>query len=185
MKNLAGVIDADSFVQMELKRAGIPIATVANNPDHEVDSCHVGVLGLGEFVFHRAWSYWVVKGMVPYEFAKELYEHPVGKTDIRVGGHCGCPSPDTYGTKWLSRQTGKELCNLRERDACQQIISAGGHAAELVAESMNKYEFVEDPSAVGEGFVDTYHIDSELGLYVFAETLKRLAHAAAGPGTFE
>lgn len=25
-----------------------------------------------------------------------------GKTDIRAKGHCGCPSPDDYGTTWYT-----------------------------------------------------------------------------------
>lgn len=51
---------------------------------------------VASFRFKRAWYYWMVGGYVPLNVALELYENPVGKKDIRVDGHAGCPSPNEY-----------------------------------------------------------------------------------------
>lgn len=51
---------------------------------------------LGPFTFARLWYYWHVSGPVPLPVAIELYEHPVGRQDVRVAGHCGRPPPQEW-----------------------------------------------------------------------------------------
>ena len=95
MRNLAGYPRADDIVQSELARCGIPSFEVGDLAG-EVGTSHKGVIITSEFrqyEFTRAWRYWVVRGSVPLRLARELYEHPVGRTDIRVAGHCGAPPP--------------------------------------------------------------------------------------------
>jgi len=49
-----------------------------------------------EFVFVRRWSYWSVTGYVPLDTAVKMYRDPIGKRDVRVAGHCGCPPPEEW-----------------------------------------------------------------------------------------
>jgi hypothetical protein len=119
MQNLAGNKKADEYIRRELERARISVA-LADPHNFEVPFTIIG--RLGDFVFTRAWTYWVVVGRVPFDVAEELFSDPVGRTDIRVTGHAGCPSP----AEWVG---------------------------------------------VGKP-VTSYHIDSEVGLRIFADTLR-------------
>jgi len=94
------------------------------------------------FQFFKLSYYWTVVGNVPLAVAKELYDDPVGRTDIRVVGHTGAPSPD----KWV------------------KYIDKDGRTLD---------RFVEDPSVEGKPYITSYHIDSETGLRVFVDTLRR------------
>jgi hypothetical protein len=118
---MAGVPDCDKYIQAELLEAGIEIRSgaenwkytppktrnnglvvVANWNDYmetweckgEVPYHIIGVLG--DTTFKRAWYYWMVKCMVPLEVAEKMYEDPIGKKDVRVSGHCGCPPPNEW-----------------------------------------------------------------------------------------
>jgi hypothetical protein len=90
VRNLAGNPECDLWIAEELRRAMIPAE--ACEPDRcEVPSLLIG--RLGAITFRRAWTYWVATGPVPIDIAHRLYEDPIGRTDIRVDGHCGCPAP--------------------------------------------------------------------------------------------
>ena len=156
MINLAGVVECDQAITVELIRAGITPVTlpVELSKPHEVPYSVVGLLG-GEllieqmnrypedsiirstlgvdyirshhqapFVFTRGWYYWRVSGFIPLPIAEILYEDPVGRKDVRVAGHCGCPPPRDW-TK-----------------------------------------------IAGQLVVDSYHIDSQAGLDLFAQTIR-------------
>ena len=125
MQNLAGSDRADKIIEQELNRSHISIVRHDELRGGEVPTHFTGELsreGETAFEFERAWYYWMVSGNVPLAVAQELYDDPVGRTDVRVVGHCGCPPPE----KW-------------ERN----------------------------------GFIDSYHIDSEVGLRFFVDTLRR------------
>lgn len=171
MENLAGKQECNRNIKRELTRCGIEI--VRNQPrEGEVSSSLRGKLG--NFTFSRSWSYWVVSGDVPLAVAKELYADPVGKTDIRVGGHCGCPPPEGLYVKWLDKD-GKLLYTTEEQKKCERYAKCGGALAEVANRVLSdpKNRFVDDPGAVGAGFLTGYHIDSEIGLRLFADTLKK------------
>jgi len=161
VKNLAGNEDCDTFIEQELLRAGIkPVA--CKRSGGEVDSALEGKLG--RFRFHRAWYYWVVIGNMPLAVAEELYRDPVGKTDVRVAGHCGCPPPKEWAT-WLDEKE-RRLFPLSEKPAgTSKIVEAILNDPTL--------RFVKNPSAEGEGFICSYHIDSEVGLRLFADAIKK------------
>lgn len=126
MRNLAGDSRCDIYIADELRRSMIP--SEARAADRcEVPSLLIG--RLGAITFRRAWTYWVATGPVPLDVAHRLYEDPVGRTDIRVDGHCGCPAPVH---PWLSTINGQE-------------------------------------------FVTSYHIDSEVGLRIFADAIRQLS----------
>jgi hypothetical protein len=170
MKNLAGFVDPDPYILHELERCGIKPLPLPQRVDQEVRYGWIGHLGPIEFT--RAWYYWRAHGPVPLDVAKRLYELPIGKTDIRVAGHCACPAPeppwlkfrDANGRKIVHDPHGKE-----ERD----WDSYTGRVREIL-DATERPIFARDAFAVADRvFVDCYHIDSELGLYLFAEELKR------------
>ena len=110
MKNLAGNKECDKFIQIELNKANVkPVKQEQVNS--EVAYSLIGKVG--NWALTRAWYYWVAvasdKG-IPLKTALEMHnkKHPDHMYDehsgvgqygnvIRVGGHCGCPSPDEYG----------------------------------------------------------------------------------------
>ena len=94
MTNYAGSKDPnlDSLIEEELTAAGIETAKMPNfyALRREVPTRVIGELhGWG---FQRAWYYWVAEGPgIPSDVAMKLHETH-GK-EVRVAGHCGCPSP--------------------------------------------------------------------------------------------
>lgn len=93
MKNYAGKTNCDAELEAELTEAGIPVFRLPESLRDtmgEVQSIVVGDLCGWEF--KRAWYYWVAKGPgIPPEDAEAL--HATHGQDVRVAGHCGCPSP--------------------------------------------------------------------------------------------
>jgi hypothetical protein len=127
---------------------------------------------LGELTVRKAglrW-YYIIEGRVPLALAEKMYEDPVGRHDIRVAGHCGCPPPAEWAT-WYA-PSGRKIVGLDQQDECRRFLaSSSQYMKELAQRLLNDLDFAEDPSAVpgAEGFVESYHIDSEVGLRVFAD----------------
>jgi len=94
MNNYAGRSDKDFEISAELMGAGIKIHKLEFLRDRgEVKTSVSGSLFL--WSFERAWYYWVAQGPgIPPKYANELHEK-FGK-DVRVDGHCGCPSPKEW-----------------------------------------------------------------------------------------
>lgn len=115
--------------------------------------------------------YYVVNGPMPIEAARAVYAHPVGHTDVRAGGHGCAEPPDKHGT-W--RLDGEEV--IADPDGTKE--------AEWDAWTKNNtptlsFVFTKDPAAIGaELFVESYHVDSELGLYVLVEAIRSLSAPA-------
>lgn len=124
MRNLAGVKECDLFIERELARARIALEACG---EHRGEVPYRMIGRLGPIEFRRAWTYWVARGTVPLEVARQLYADPVGSTDIRVAGHCGCPAPEP---PWID-------------------------------------------TIDGDKFVTSYHIDSEVGLRIFADAIRK------------
>lgn len=166
MRNLAGkpTEEIDRELRRELERCGI--AVIEENPiDHpEVKTTIRGALG--DLRFTRHWYYWAVNGPVPLEIARRLYEDPVGRTDIRVAGHCGCPAPE--GRVSYLAPDGKLLVPESEHAEWGRVFKA---QVQVVLEETNS-RFSDDLKRDGKPFVLSYHIDSELGLYIFVQTIK-------------
>lgn len=89
--NMSGCEGADEVLEKELIEAGIEVHKLPFDvPNSEVPTRVIGSIAGWEF--ERAWYYWRAKGPgIPTEDATELHEE-LGK-EIRVNGHCGCPSP--------------------------------------------------------------------------------------------
>lgn len=162
MRNLAGCSDSDIWAAAELARAGIEI--VVGEAYGEPKTRVWGRLGAIEF--RRAWRYWVAAGLVPLDVAKRLYADPVGRTDVRVDGHCACPAPEE---PWICYYDGGKRVAVDpdgSEEAEYDALVAKGH---LTAES--KPRFVKSAEGLA-AFVDTYHIDSEAGLRLFADAVR-------------
>ncbi|HWY36162.1 MAG TPA: hypothetical protein VNX68_16070 [Nitrosopumilaceae archaeon] len=64
--------------------------TISNGQYREVPTKILG--SLHNWTFRRAWYYWAAEGPgIPPQYAMEL--HKTHGTQVRVAGHCGCPSP--------------------------------------------------------------------------------------------
>ncbi len=96
MKNLAGDANCNADIERELLEAGIKV--VPETPERgrsEVPWRIVGTLRGWRFV--RAWYYWMVStkyNPLPMAVAEELHQK-LGE-EIRVDGHCACPSPSEW-----------------------------------------------------------------------------------------
>lgn len=172
MKNLAGVPDCDDYIRMELKKARIP-AIDGERVNHEVAYSVTGRLAFpyhpfGAFSFRRAWYYWVAIGDMPVALAKELYADPIGKTDIRVSGNCGCPPPEEPFLTWKDAD-GYELVKESERPEFERCFK--DKMLELMEKQ--KLRFSNDRSRDGKAYVDVYHIDTQEGLRLFADIIHR------------
>lgn len=177
MINLAGRADADIEIRCELDRARITI--MERDLRHQEVSaglgghfCAFAAAGGGEWTFRRAWYYWVACATeghgLPIELARLLYADPVGKTDVRVGGHCACPPPDEYGATYLDAE-GRLLVRESERATFDRFIQNGI----LKPDVLNGRAFTADPKTdFHHATIDSYHIDSEVGLRLFADVLR-------------
>jgi hypothetical protein len=162
MKNLAGNEECDLIISEELRRCKIPAVQVEKSVG-EVPYSLIGTLG--PIRFERAWYYWVVEGPVPLDVAIQLYEDPVGRTDIRVAGHCGCPPPESWAQWYMS--TGEIVLSLKEKTQIEGFP--------IIAKDIGPVVFSDDPKSLGaSAFVESYHIDTEIGLRVFADSIRRL-----------
>ncbi len=94
--------DTDDILRAELKAAGIQtlqeaegkppefLAAMLRRSSGEVKTSVIGVLHGWEF--KRGWYYWIAKGPgIEVAAAEKL--HSTHGTEVRVAGHCGCPSP--------------------------------------------------------------------------------------------
>lgn len=95
LDNLAGVGAADKACANELRLAGIKVEYLPEvlRGEGEVKTIVVGEIG--KWSFERAWCYWIAKGPgIPPDIAAGL--HARYGTEVRVDGHCGCPSPKEW-----------------------------------------------------------------------------------------
>ena len=94
--------DTDAVLSAELKEAGINNILEKDEASHpEIKSLlretsgevKTSVRGsLHGWQFERGWYYWMAKGPgIDVDTAEEL--HATHGQEVRVAGHCGCPSP--------------------------------------------------------------------------------------------
>ncbi len=85
------IAEVTAVAEAELVAAGIQAHILPFTLGRsEVPSCAMGSLAMWSFT--RAWYYWVAKGPgLPVEIAEKL--HQSHGQEVRVDGHCGCPSP--------------------------------------------------------------------------------------------
>jgi hypothetical protein len=94
--------DTDDILRAELKAAGIltvqeeaglPPSHLAEHFRKMSGEVKTSVIGcLYGWTFKRAWYYWIAEGPgIDVETAEAL--HATHGKEVRVDGHCGCPSP--------------------------------------------------------------------------------------------
>ena len=158
MTNLAGVEACDHIVLKELVDAGI-LYKRCDLTNSEVPYHFTGCLN--NFTFDRAWTYWVVRGMMPYDEAVRIYDTEIGEKYIRVAGHCGQIHPDE-GSSW--HKDGKQVCKVKSKRSFEEF--------EL---DQSNVLFSDDPESVGaKRYVTCYHVDHQFGLNALAEVIKNL-----------
>ncbi len=116
MKNYAGDKSCTPHLIKELKDAGITTHSMPFDLGMEVPTKIMGVCE--SWRFRRAWYYWVADGPgIPPQRAEEF--HKKWGQEVRVSGHCGCPSPLEYykgfavGSYHIDTQEGlKAFANL-------------------------------------------------------------------------
>lgn len=101
MINLAGDKNCDVHIKKELEEARIEYKEFSFAMKGEVPSKIIAT-GYG-WMFTRAWCYWIAKAgagtILLFDLADELHEK--AGNDVRVAGHCGCPSPrEWYNKPW-------------------------------------------------------------------------------------
>lgn len=166
LPNLAGVSGCDEVIRQELTLARIPIVEGVASQG-EVPSTVEGKLG--EFTFRRAWRYWDVRGPLPLAVAQALYADPAGRQHVRVLGHCGRPNPAMFAIHYGA--DGRELVPLSQEAPLRDFVRRGLITAEQVAQ----FAFVVEPAAEAtRSFVKGYHIDSVVGLRLFADAVSAL-----------
>lgn len=91
--NMAGNKEAQSVVEKELTDAGVELIDLKFIPSNtEVPTTLMGGVKDTGWVFERAWYYYRAHGPgIAVEDAEKLHEK-FGQ-EVRVDGHCGCPSP--------------------------------------------------------------------------------------------
>ena len=123
---------------------------------------------LNDFTFKMGHSYyWRVNGPMPLANAKTLYDNPVGKTDIRVTGHCGCPPPEGNNVDWFDRDSKKKIMSVESWNQCKELLKP-----DYWAEKVEKNHIPKDNHDNADGFIGSYHVDSELGLYMVVQEIK-------------
>jgi len=123
MINLAGNKDCDIEIKKELTEAGVYFE------EHEFLRKNAGEVKsailayLNGWVFKRAWYYWVVssdQNLLLFENADKLHEK-FGK-EVRVSGHCGCPSPrEWYNNDW---NLGVNLYHVDSQEGLNALVKA-------------------------------------------------------------
>lgn len=145
-------IEIDYKVKEELQVANIPVFTLPYYMNTEVKTRYIGILN--GFVFYRAWSYWVCEGDMPLDIADKIYKN-YKELKIRAGGDCGNKSPITQSYNPIYE---KEMKEYRDKVGIKEFIKT--------------CEDVVHDDKTQPRFVDTYHIDTQLGLCKLAETIK-------------
>jgi hypothetical protein len=153
MINLAGIETCDQTIKEELSLSGIEIVNIGKM-NREVPASIIGKCN--NFIFKRAWYYWVVEGYLPLEQANYLFEN-FKHLNIRVNGN----HEDTKPIEW---------CQPKNMDNV-----ASGFFQDLMNKKITQEEFEEKCKEIksqGEQFVKSYHIDTQDGLNAFVKVVK-------------
>lgn len=169
MINLAGSDKSDAHIAVELCKAGAVIQMAEQYG--EVRELLMGTVGA--FTLRRAWYYWVASGPMPLDLARTMYNHPVGRTDVRVAGHCMCPPPDS----WARHFTPSGALIVIDKDGKQerefrQFVERG-----VLGDDGEGPVFAREIPSDARSYVETYHIDTQEGLNLFVE-FARMASAS-------
>ena len=173
MKNFAGVNDCDNEIEAELKIARLPVTKLPYKMTSEVPTKIVSLFR--DFSFHREWYYWSIKGPTPIEMARELYADAEGKKNVRVAGHCGCPGPEDPWIEYYAIDE-KRIYSLKDQNEFLTFAESKSETLQRIAKENldGRYIFSDDREKIAHSIiVPLYHIDSQLGLCLFADMLRK------------
>ena len=158
MENLARrefEADVNKKVREELEIANIPVIKLPSYMNTEVKTSYIGMLN--GFTFYRAWYYWICQGDIPLEKAKDIYKN-YRELSIRAGGHCGNVDPESQSHNPVYDKQVKDLIN--ELGVSEYL------------KRLNKGQINVTDDKTLPRYVDTYHIDTQLGLCKLAEIIR-------------
>lgn len=164
MINLAGDPCCEPVIAVELERAGIPEHWIETRRG-EVPSRLRGKLG--PVLFTRGWRYWIASGPVPLSFAEKLYGHPIAQ----CAGGDGVRQPPATQASWYTNE-GAAVVPTTERDAMERPLAQLRESDSSAPHLQWSLVYNDDPASIASAYVDTYHIDSEEGLRLFADALR-------------
>ena len=155
MENLAGVKNSNDAIDKELVEAGISIHF--EKAKGEVPYDHIGKRN--GWKFERAWYYWVATSDegLPFDVAMEIQER-MGSV-VRANGDCGCRGPEM----WASPNGSAMFRELASKGIISERLNYG--------EVSEMYENGTLTDSVVPRFVQSYHIDSQVGLNFFISKL--------------
>ena len=133
----AGRSDVDAALSVELQTAGIKIEVLPESLHSSGEVRTIVAGSLGPWFFRRCWYYWTAEGPgIPVRDAEVL--HSVFGKEVRVAGHCGCPSPrewfDGFGVGSYHIDTQEGL------NALAATIRGVMEANESILEEYRRYE---------------------------------------------
>lgn len=167
VRNLVKHPDADTFCELELRRAGIDVVMLPAPQDDEVATRVTGKIG--DVTLTRAHYYWRASGKVPADVARRLYADPVGRKDVRANGHCECLAPGERGAdfEWFNA------------DGQRVEIDPDGSGEAAYAHFVTRGWFKASDAPLFAkstdgltGYITSYDIDSAEGLALFACEVK-------------
>lgn len=188
MINLAGVKEADEFIQEELYLAGIKLVH-GEQSKGEVPYTIIGKLG--GWNFERAWTYWMASAQegkgIPLELATELHErkYPIvgenqpetlGKV-IRVDGDCTSPHPKEHATQFsdLGFKIIIDPDGSKERESEKYFKQHPEYLKNPEYKFLTNNVFVPNlDGVVTSSFINSYHIDNQIGLNALAKVIEQV-----------
>lgn len=186
MINLAGKADCDKYIIEELLKVGVMAVQLPESDHPEVKSEYEGQL-LG-WKFRRQWYYWSVSCEDILEYGLDMKYasplHALAGQEVRLAGHCGCPSPDDGF--WMEKfdEDGNRLLAQKELDECKKFAEGDDSVLikmydDVYKQLIKEYRAVEDPlkcaKEKGQLIAKSYHIDSQEGLEIFCWALRKQA----------
>ena len=144
--------------------------TYANIKEYVANKNYViGKVNKFLFTAYLCNDYFIAQGKVPLNIAQKLYNDPIGK-DIRVNGYCTHPKPEGVQINWYLHN--KQIYSL---DALEEAKGCIGATKVFAQSFIDNNLFSDNPVSLGaEGFIELYHIDSQLALRVFTDTISTL-----------
>ena len=159
----------DRHVRNELERCRIRVVASLYARQH-VPTRLSGVLG--PLTFERAPIHWVVSGPLALSFVEALLEHPILKTDVDAVSNRDAPAPADHARYFDAEYRPIWPDRNGEQERNWSNISAA-HPDWAGFRSSEKPIFAPDPRSIAaHAVVDTFHVTTELGLYLFAEAIR-------------
>src|SRR6185436_5709323 len=108
--------------------------------------------------------YYCMYCKLPLELAQQLYAETKSFGSVRAGGH-GCNVDPLSQATFYHKENQKQLANIDEEQKYLRFVEAGHFPRSWY----NRYCWTEPENyaKVGNGFVESYHLDGDSGLVYF------------------